>query len=287
MKIFPLMRSSLCLACLAALVAGVASCDAPIERITGRVVQDTLASVAADETFDILVRLPPDYDAEPAQRYPVLYQLDATWFDQFARTAGMISRLATEGAAPETIVVGIGHRTDQGPERNRFVDFVVADPYDPARPGRAAEFYRFLHNELAPRIEAAYRTDPDAGRALVGHSLGGAMALYATFQREEDGSPAFRNVLAADPPYGINDGVLFGAEATLAAAARSRPGRLHLSAAVYTTAAQKFPHKEMARRLARDFPDLQLRTLYAETTHEGIIQISLDDGLAFVLRGGP
>lgn len=58
---------------LAALAAP--GCGAPIEATTGRIVSDTFNSAAADETFDILVRLPPGYEAE-TRRYPVVYRGD-------------------------------------------------------------------------------------------------------------------------------------------------------------------------------------------------------------------
>lgn len=271
------------LAATAATALGAPGCGAPIEATTGSVVSDTFKSQAADETFDLLIRLPPGYEGG-TRRHPVVYQLDATFLDEFARSAGTLSRLSAQGVIGEPIVVGIGHRGGQGSQRSRFVDFVPADP--PSRTGRAAEFYRFLHDELVPRIEATYRTDPTAGRTLVGHSLGGLMALYAFCQRETDGTPAFRNVLAADPSYGTNDGVIFAIEGALAASTRSRPGRLFLTASVYTGGEQKFAHEEMTRRIGQDFPDLTFRSTYEETTHGGLLQLSLDQGLPFVMGGG-
>ena len=269
---------------LTAAALSVPGCGAPIDATTGSVVSDTFKSTAADETFDLLIRLPPGYESG-THRHPVVYQLDATFLDEFARSAGTLSRLSAQGAIDEPIVVGIGHRGDQGPMRSRFVDFVPADPQDPRRTGRAAEFYRFLHDELAPHVEATYRIDPAAGRTLVGHSLGGLMALYAFCQRETDGTPAFRNVLAADPSYGTNDGVIFAIEGALAAATRSRPGRLFLTASVYTGGEQKFAHEEMTRRVGQDFPDLTFRSTYEETTHGGLLQLSMDQGLPFVMGG--
>lgn len=269
---------------VSATVLSATGCGAPIDATTGSVVTDTFKSAAADETFDLLVRLPPGYEGS-TRRHPVVYQLDATFLDEFARSAGTLSQLAAQGVIEEPIVVGIGHRGDQGPQRNRFIDFVPADPQVPSRTGRAAEFYRFLHDELAPRIESTYRIDASAGRAIVGHSLGGLMALYAFCQHEPDGSPAFRSVLAADPSYGTNDGIIFAIEAELAAATRSRPGRLFLTASVYTGGEQKFAHEEMTRRIAKDFPDLAFRSTYEETTHGGLLQISMNEGLPFVMGG--
>lgn len=128
----------------------VPGCGAPIDATTGSVVSATFESAAADETFDILVRLPPGYEGG-ARRYLVVYQLDATFLDEFARSAGTLSQLSAQGVIDEPIVVGIGHRGDQGPQRNRFVDFVPADPQDPSRTGRAAAFYHFAGNGPGPQ----------------------------------------------------------------------------------------------------------------------------------------
>jgi hypothetical protein len=46
-------------------------------------------------------------------------------------------------------------------------------------PGAAA-YFRFLTQELIPKIEAQYRIDP-ARRALSGHSLSGEFAIYALY----------------------------------------------------------------------------------------------------------
>ena len=49
---------------------------------------------------------------------------------------------------------------------------------------------------------------------------------------------------------------------------------------------QKFAHEEMTRRIGQDFPDLTFRSTYEETTHGGLLQLSLDQGLPFVMGGG-
>lgn len=65
----------------------------------------------------------------------------------------------------------------------------------------------------------------------------------------------------------------------------SRPGRLFLTASVYTGGEQKFAHEEMTRRIEQHFPDLAFRSTYEETTHGGLLQISMDEGLPFVMGG--
>ncbi|MEI8259687.1 MAG: hypothetical protein WCJ30_28815, partial [Deltaproteobacteria bacterium] len=72
---------------------------------------------------------------------------------EFDHSAGTVSRLEAAGTIAATIVVGIGHLDNDDPVRSRFADFVPADPAVPADTHRAAQFYRFLHDELAPQLE--------------------------------------------------------------------------------------------------------------------------------------
>ncbi|MFO0551892.1 MAG: alpha/beta hydrolase-fold protein [Polyangiaceae bacterium] len=251
------------------------------EPVSGTVREDVFASRVASEDFTILVRTPPSYEASGDSKYPVIYQLDATFLDEFDTCAATVSRLEEEGAIPESIIVGIGH-LESGPDLGREHDFVPADPDNAQYDGRADKFYAFLHDELVPHVESTYRVAP--GRALVGHSLGGLFALYAFFQEDSNGQPFFDKVLAADPSYGANDGVIFAFEEERSALSRSRPGRLFLTASLYTGGAQAFPHAEMTHRIRTDFDDLELESTYEPTDHGGLIQLSMEKGLPFLLE---
>lgn len=250
------------------------------EPVTGNVQEEVFASRVASEDFTILVRTPPSYEHSGGALYPVIYQLDATFLDEFDTCAATVSRLEEEGAIPESILVGIGH-LESGPDLGREHDFVPADPENAQYDGRADKFYAFLHDELVPYVESSYRVAP--GRALVGHSLGGLFALYAFFQQDSSGRPFFDKVLAADPSYGENDGVIFAFEAERSALSPSRPGRLFLTASLYTGGAQAFPHAEMTRRIRSDFEDLELESTYEPTDHGGLIELSMEKGLPFLL----
>lgn len=68
--------------------------------------------------------------------------------------------------------------------------------------GGGPEFERFLNEELAPAIDAKYRTVPC--RILVGHSLGGAL-VFDSFLRQTNG---FHALIAIDPSLWWDDQVL-------------------------------------------------------------------------------
>ena len=133
----------------------------------------------------VTVYLPAGYDEREDRRYPVLYMQDGqNLFDaERAYVPGNHWRLQEaadhaigERTASPMILVGIDHA---GPGR--------IDEYTPVRDkkhqggGRAADYARFLIEELKPAIDARFRTLPDAAHTGVGgSSLGGLVSLHLT-----------------------------------------------------------------------------------------------------------
>jgi len=129
---------------------------------------------------DVIVWLPPGYDADPARRYPVLYLLDgqnvfdgATSFipgEEWGADEAA-DRLVRAGRLPACLLVAVAN----SPAR--------MDEYTSARDakyggGRSADHQRFLLEELMPMVDSTFRTlrDP-AHTGVVGSSLGGLAAL--------------------------------------------------------------------------------------------------------------
>ena len=138
----------------------------------------TIASTHAAMTYDVQVYLPAGY-ATSTRRYPVIYAADAEW--RFNVLSDVLER---QNRA--IILVNVGN---MGGAR-RFVDFTM--------PGAEA-YYRFLTQELIPRVEAAYRADP-ADRTYCGHSLSGEFALYA-FYLEQPGARFFRSIISEEGSF--------------------------------------------------------------------------------------
>ena len=132
---------------------------------------------------NIIVYLPPGYDANKTQRYPVFYMHDgqnlfdgATSFipGQEWRVDETAEALIKAGTIEPLIVVGI---YNTGAER--------VNEYTPAQDpkyktgGKANLYGRFLVEELKPFIDKTYRTNSDARHTGVGgSSLGGLISLY-------------------------------------------------------------------------------------------------------------
>lgn len=143
---------------------------------------DAFHSDALGNSRDVLVYLPPGYDAEVARRYPVLYLHDGqNVFDATTSFAGTewavdetAERLVHEGRIAPLIVVAINHA---GAER--------ADEFAPTRDahrhagGAAGKYARFVVEELKPYVDRAFRTEADAAHtAIGGSSLGGLVTLH-------------------------------------------------------------------------------------------------------------
>lgn len=132
---------------------------------------------------DIIVYLPPRYDADSKKRYPVFYLGDgqnifdgATSFipGQEWRVDEAAQSLIQAGKIEPLIIVGI---YNAGAERvNEYT--AAQDPKYKAG-GKADLYGRFLIEEVKPFIDKTYRTKPDAkNTGLGGSSLGGLVSLY-------------------------------------------------------------------------------------------------------------
>jgi predicted alpha/beta superfamily hydrolase len=135
-----------------------------------------------EDHHDLIVYIPPMYNAQSERRFPVLYMQDGqNLFDpetsfikgNYWRLGETADALIEAGAIEPMIIVGI---YNAGVKR--------IDEYTPVEDkrlggGKAEAYGRMLVQELKPYIDAQYRTLPDAGNCgLGGSSLGGLVTLY-------------------------------------------------------------------------------------------------------------
>lgn len=120
------------------------------------------------------VYTPPDYDSDPARRYPVLYlqhgagEDERGWSTQGRMNFILDNLLAAGAARPMLVVMDCGYAIRAG------------EAPAPGESGRRAAnaFEDVLLEELIPAIDAAYRTVPDREhRAMAGLSMGGMQTL--------------------------------------------------------------------------------------------------------------
>jgi predicted alpha/beta superfamily hydrolase len=116
-------------------------------------VTDTISSKKLNEDREITIGLPPSYDKNPNQKYPVLVLLDGDFlFDAFQ---GALSYGNYWDDLPEIIIVGISQNKNNERETDCAVDQENGLPTE-----KGEAFFEFIGLELLPYIEKKYRTAP-------------------------------------------------------------------------------------------------------------------------------
>jgi predicted alpha/beta superfamily hydrolase len=137
--------------------------------------KDSIQSGILNENRQLLIYTPyanQKIASGTKEVYPVLYVLDGE--NHFRFVAATVERLVTYGACPPMIVVGIVNTN-----RTRdLTPLAVSGKTDGIQnSGGGEKFLSFLDQELVPYIEANYRAAKF--KILLGHSLGGLMAIQA------------------------------------------------------------------------------------------------------------
>lgn len=140
-----------------------------------------LSSKALGAERTINVYTPASY-AEGEKRYPVLYLLDGGTDQDFHHITGL-AQLGGFSWAPmeEIIVVGV-----ETVDRRKELTSPTADPAlqkEFPTAGGAADFRRFIAEEVEPFVDAHYRTSGDTG--VLGESFAG-LFVVETFLRAPD-----------------------------------------------------------------------------------------------------
>ncbi|MCK4658047.1 MAG: hypothetical protein KAV82_00865 [Phycisphaerae bacterium] len=151
---------------------------------------------------DVYIYLPPGYDRDREQRYPVLYIHDGQncWDDPtepFGHGGWCVNltadRLINTGKVAPFIVVGIANTPQRmreyGPGNNILSD-------------TDHEYIQFLKGDLKRRIDRDYRTLPHARHtALMGSSMGGLISMQAALLNPQ----TFGMAACLSPAFGFSD----------------------------------------------------------------------------------
>lgn len=187
---------------VARFAAGAAALPKNLSTRSGdlRVHEKFRSKILANERR-IWVWLPPGYEQNAETRYPVLYLQDGqNLFDNATSFAGewradeTAGRLVAEGKIRPLIIVGIDHAgserlNEYGPTKDATVN----------AGGKAAEYARFLLEEVMPFIDQTYRTLPDREQTGIGgSSMGGLVGLFIAREHND----RFGLVAALSPTLG-------------------------------------------------------------------------------------
>jgi enterochelin esterase-like enzyme len=206
----------------------------------------------------IQVYTPPDYDADPMKKYPVLYlqhgggEDETGWAKQGHMNFILDNLLAEKKAVPMIVVMEKGYATKAGEQ-----------PAAPA-PGRGfggGAFEEVVIKDLIPMIESTYRTVADRdNRAIAGLSMGAGQAMQIGLNHPDTFSVvgAFSGAGRTDPKtaYGglFADGAAFDKKLSLLYLHSGDQGLdegIHKNAEALYTALQRAGAKNVAFRDAK------------------------------------
>jgi len=145
-----------------------------------------VSSPRLNENREITVGLPPSYDKNPNQRYPLLVLLDGDYlFDPFQ---GALNYGAYWQDLPEVIIVGIS----QNKNDERQVDCAV-DPTTglPAESGE--KFFEFISMGVIPYMQQKYRVSPL--KIVAGHDTTAGFLNFYLYKEK----PLFDGYISLSP----------------------------------------------------------------------------------------
>jgi uncharacterized protein len=122
-------------------------------NIFSQKITDSITSQKLNENREIYIGLPPSYEKNPGQKYPILVLLDGDFlFDPFQ---GALSYGYYWDDLPEVIIVGISQNKNNERETDCAVDETTGLPIE-----KGESFFEFIGMELIPYIQKKYRTAP-------------------------------------------------------------------------------------------------------------------------------
>ena len=258
-----------------------------------------------DYDHEILVALPATYQAQPDKLYPVLWAMDGALL--FDLTVGLVNFYSAGNRFPEMIVVGVGHRREEGmaglmkrtadlfPPGSQLTDEGAAADYmrevqaefgldpdaDPFEGVQGDMFLDFLIDDVRSALAQKYRMADD--HTLFGHSAGGAFTGYALFARPG----AFSRYIIGS---GTN-GLTITLEQEFARQQDDLDAKVFIGAGDLEAnnlgmAAQRIVSRTILfgeNLLLREYPSLRLQTrVYRDRDHYTVLPLIIGDGLKFV-----
>ncbi len=116
-------------------------------------ISDTIFSKKLNEDREITISLPPTYQKNTSQKYPVLILLDGDFL--LDPLQGSLSYGYYWDDLPEIIIVGINQNKNNERENDCVFNEITGLPED-----KGERFFEFIGMELLPYVQSKYRTAP-------------------------------------------------------------------------------------------------------------------------------
>jgi predicted alpha/beta superfamily hydrolase len=250
--------------------------------------------------------------SENCERFPVVYATDGD--DLFEALATIAKGMQLAGEAPRFILVGIGYEDARLAQVLRWRDFgtreiranfldslreIAGSPFCADMPdfesvmqaSDAAEFLRFIREELKPLVDSLYPTLPDEC-IYSGYSAGGTFGLYTLFTHPE----TFKRYILGSPGtsydrrhFGIDLATAFLAtHRTLRASVFMSVGELEEFAPGFEKLNLTTGFYQLAKFLkSRKIADLDLTTrIFPDETHATAWMPAFSHGIRALMPSG-
>jgi hypothetical protein len=162
-------------------------------------------SAVVEDSFQIRVQLPLQYFERPDEKFTTVVLLDGNFF--YPMLSPVLHQYEVTGLLKPVILVSIGYDSFSAMDSLRVRDYLFPEalPSDElVSIGGGQRFFRFIEEELLPKIDKEYRTK-EFSRCLLGHSFGGYFVLYSLLHQLEESKNTFTTFIAASPTLWYNE----------------------------------------------------------------------------------
>ena len=227
-----------------------------------------IKNTAVDRQYELIIKLPENYEKDTDKRYPVIYFTDAVWHIEMLSAANAYM-------FEDSILVGISWQQDvsqellerYGAHVSRYRDYSMIESTNEEHQrrinlGQADVHLTFIRDEVISYVEANYRTRPDE-RTYFGYSMGGEFGAYILMSKPD----SFKNYILGSPSFSARE------ITELTSIAKTSPQKLNanvfISFGVEEDRLGKFILEFVSLLKGREDQSLLLRTAVIEGDHSG------------------
>ena len=153
-------------------------------------ITDSINSETLNESKNIWVQLPENYNPESNEMYPVVYLLDGFSLRNNLET---VYNNYLGHYLPDMILIGISNSTNRTRDLTTSQIKMRRGAKMNQDTGGADRFTQFIEKELIPYVDSKFHTTPY--RTLIGHSYGGLFTVNMLINHAH----LFNNYIAIDP----------------------------------------------------------------------------------------
>ncbi|CCQ10649.1 IroE protein [Pseudoalteromonas luteoviolacea B = ATCC 29581] len=179
------------------LVCSKLSAATPYELPRSSVIE--IAEKSSGRVYPLFIQLPPSYEANTDQTYPVIYLTDAHY--SFPIVSGAMRFPMNNGVMQHAIIVAVSYEKGSAGASSRIRDYTPTSAKAwKQQTGNAQGHMAFIRETVMPFIESQYRASK-TDRTFVGNSLGGLFGTYILFTEPD----LFSSYILGSPSVWFDD----------------------------------------------------------------------------------